>query len=135
MHYTFLFTDDEGRMTWDIIPYINASYVDGPCKGCKYIATQSPMANTANEFWMMVWKTHATVIIALSDSDEYHDGRLPRYWPLDKETWLFGKVSVTHQPDLAREGEAYTAQVYLVKKVSVDAFAIFPDQCRQLDIF
>ena len=53
-------SDDQGRVWLFPLPrqpfsnYINASYIDGFKHRKAYIATQSPLPNTINDFWRMV---------------------------------------------------------------------------------
>lgn len=43
--------------------YINANYIK-VCSCCKdYIATQGPLPNTVNDFWLMVWESLSEMII------------------------------------------------------------------------
>ncbi|XP_052279616.1 mucin-4-like isoform X2 [Dreissena polymorpha] len=47
--------------------YINANYVNGYMGERKvYIATQSPLVNTVNDFWRMVWQEQSRVVLTLN---------------------------------------------------------------------
>uniref|UniRef100_A0AC35GJR7 Protein-tyrosine-phosphatase n=1 Tax=Panagrolaimus sp. PS1159 TaxID=55785 RepID=A0AC35GJR7_9BILA len=45
--------------------YINASWVDGYRQRCAYIATQAPTADTANDFWRMIWEKNSCIIVIM----------------------------------------------------------------------
>lgn len=52
--------------------YINASLVDGSCEDTAgmFIATQGPLPNTLEQFWLMVWESDVTLIIMLCKFQE-----------------------------------------------------------------
>lgn len=60
--------------------YINATYVHGYSQCNAYIATQTPLPDTVNDFWKMVFEKKATVIVMLNNLTE---GKTvyPQYWP------------------------------------------------------
>ncbi|KAG8037272.1 hypothetical protein G9C98_005482 [Cotesia typhae] len=49
--------------------YIHANYVDGFEQVRKFIVTQEPMDNTLEDYWSMVWRTGARVIVMLNGTD------------------------------------------------------------------
>ncbi|XP_074114490.1 tyrosine-protein phosphatase non-receptor type 9-like [Cotesia typhae] len=49
--------------------YIHANYVDGFEQVRKFIVTQEPMDNTLEDYWSMVWRTGARVIVMLNGAD------------------------------------------------------------------
>ncbi|XP_074107214.1 tyrosine-protein phosphatase non-receptor type 9-like [Cotesia typhae] len=49
--------------------YIHANYVDGFEQVWKFIVTQEPMDNTLEDYWSMVWRTGARVIVMLNGTD------------------------------------------------------------------
>nr|AGO14410.1 PTP-X [Cotesia sesamiae Mombasa bracovirus] len=50
--------------------YIHANYVDGFEQVWKFIVIQEPMDNTLEDYWSMVWRTGARVIVMLNGTDE-----------------------------------------------------------------
>ncbi|CAG8736595.1 1385_t:CDS:1 [Racocetra fulgida] len=61
--------------------YINASYVEAPGKVRRYIATQGPLDNTIDDFWLMVWEQYSTVIVMLTREQEKGRNKCSKYWP------------------------------------------------------
>ncbi|KAL7639489.1 UNVERIFIED_CONTAM: hypothetical protein RMT77_009990 [Armadillidium vulgare] len=68
--------------------YINASRV-----GDMFIATQDPLPDQDEAFWLMVWQNEVSIIIRLSsDSVEFP---VAQYTPdVTKETWVFGTEEI-----------------------------------------
>ncbi|VDL22477.1 unnamed protein product [Hymenolepis diminuta] len=51
----------------DMTSYINANYIHGyQGRPRAFIATQGPMSHTINDFWRMVWHSHAPAIVMLT---------------------------------------------------------------------
>ncbi|XP_055336137.1 tyrosine-protein phosphatase non-receptor type 23-like [Paramacrobiotus metropolitanus] len=64
--------------------YINASLIDGVSDHCpKVIATQTPMSNTVQDFWMMVLEQGVEVIAAIMTEFEVKEYS---YWPSQRQT-------------------------------------------------
>ncbi|CAH8553183.1 unnamed protein product [Schistosoma turkestanicum] len=64
--------------------YINASYIDGYKSRAGYIATQTPMINTLEDFWRMIWESGSCLIVKLDSTLESNDLKFmdsPTYWP------------------------------------------------------
>ena len=49
---------------------MNASYVDGYRIKNEFIATQSPLEETMQDFWTMIWEQNCETIVMLSDQSE-----------------------------------------------------------------
>ncbi|KAL3319582.1 hypothetical protein Ciccas_001747 [Cichlidogyrus casuarinus] len=67
--------------------YINASFVDGFWKRKSYIATQSPLAQTVDDFWRMIWEQNSPIIVVLcrlKDAALNRDNNCHQYWPSDR---------------------------------------------------
>jgi tyrosine-protein phosphatase non-receptor type 1 len=61
--------------------YINASMVEVPEVGRKYILTQGPLENTTQHFWTMVWERESKAIIMLNRLIEKGSKKCHNYWP------------------------------------------------------
>ncbi|KAJ2676627.1 glutamate N-acetyltransferase [Coemansia sp. RSA 1085] len=79
--------------------YVNASYIayfDGPL----YIATQGPLPDTVNDFWLMVWEEHSRVIVMLTKEFEFGRPKCHRYWPAHVgEATMYGDLRVEFQAE------------------------------------
>ncbi|XP_022101762.1 receptor-type tyrosine-protein phosphatase T-like isoform X2 [Acanthaster planci] len=62
--------------------YINATFLPGYRKKCRYITTQMPMPSTAADIWRLMYDQKATCIVMLNPLDE-DDESICRYWPED----------------------------------------------------
>ncbi|TPP66738.1 Receptor-type tyrosine-protein phosphatase delta, partial [Fasciola gigantica] len=69
--------------------YINASFVDGYRKKRAYIATQTPLPNTVDDFWRLVWEHYSPIIVMLNEAVEHlPSGNVQHdvYWPMERST-------------------------------------------------
>ncbi|KAF7238062.1 Receptor-type tyrosine-protein phosphatase R [Varanus komodoensis] len=72
--------------------YINANYIKGYGGQEKaFIATQGPMINTVNDFWLMVWQEDSPVIVMITKLKEKNE-KCVLYWP--EKRGIYGKVEV-----------------------------------------
>uniref|UniRef100_A0A667XZK7 protein-tyrosine-phosphatase n=1 Tax=Myripristis murdjan TaxID=586833 RepID=A0A667XZK7_9TELE len=56
--------------------YINANYIRGYLGDERaFIATQGPMVNTVNDFWLMAWQEAAPVIVMITKLKEKNERR------------------------------------------------------------
>uniref|UniRef100_A0AAV2KNG8 Receptor-type tyrosine-protein phosphatase C n=1 Tax=Knipowitschia caucasica TaxID=637954 RepID=A0AAV2KNG8_KNICA len=78
-------SDDEEESS----KYINASHISGYWGSRCFIAAQTPLSNTAQDFWLMVHQKKVSTIIMLSTSKQ-DQGCV--YWTNEKS--LFGDVEV-----------------------------------------
>lgn len=70
--------------------YINAVLVRD-CGPASFILTQTPMANTVNDYWEMVWSQKANILVCLHTANELLDP----FWPQNiNEEKYFGEISV-----------------------------------------
>ncbi|XP_055533738.1 tyrosine-protein phosphatase non-receptor type 23 isoform X2 [Wyeomyia smithii] len=86
---------DHARVTLptDTDNYINAVFVKDLGFGCpQMILAQTPLQNTVNDFWNMIWSQKATVVVCLHPPNEILD----TFWPCDINQELsYGDVSVS----------------------------------------
>uniref|UniRef100_A0A182PUL2 Tyrosine-protein phosphatase non-receptor type 23 n=1 Tax=Anopheles epiroticus TaxID=199890 RepID=A0A182PUL2_9DIPT len=81
------------QLSTDTDNYINAVYVKDLGFGCPhFILAQTPLANTVNDFWNMIWSQKSNVIVCLHTANELLDP----FWPTETGKELScGDVSVT----------------------------------------
>lgn len=73
--------------------YINASWINGAVPGSEfaYIAAQSHLPGTLDDFWYMAWQEKCLVIVMLEDvggADDY------QYWPTPEDPGFYGPIQV-----------------------------------------
>lgn len=65
--------------------YINASFVNMeiPSSGIinRYIATQGPLSNTCDDFWLMIWEQKSSLIVSATPLVERGRSKCFKYWP------------------------------------------------------
>lgn len=65
--------------------YINASFVNMEIPSSaiinRYIATQGPLSNTCNDFWLMVWEQKSSLIVSATPLVERGRIKCSKYWP------------------------------------------------------
>ncbi|VBB26462.1 unnamed protein product [Acanthocheilonema viteae] len=72
--------------------YINANYVDGFREEKKFILTQSPMENTVESFWAMIYQENVVEIVAVNG---LYPEKTFLYVPFKKSTIaMFGPYSI-----------------------------------------
>ncbi|KAM3719400.1 Tyrosine-protein phosphatase non-receptor type [Dirofilaria immitis] len=93
--------------------YINANYVDGFRENKKFILTQSPMENTVESFWAMIYQENVVEIVAMTS---LHSATIFLYIPIKQSvTATFGPYSVKFcGSQLIRD--AYEASVLKLRK-------------------
>lgn len=88
---------DQGRVWLFPLPkqpysnYINASYIDGFRHRKAYVATQSPLPQTMEDYWRMVWELHSLTLVMLNREDETET--FDPYFPLEGAA-EFGNIRV-----------------------------------------
>jgi len=60
--------------------YINANHIKGVEDGM-YIASQAPLPNTFNDFWLMIWEQRVKLIVMLTKLQENNKPKAEVYWP------------------------------------------------------
>uniref|UniRef100_A0AC35U5G8 Protein-tyrosine-phosphatase n=1 Tax=Rhabditophanes sp. KR3021 TaxID=114890 RepID=A0AC35U5G8_9BILA len=80
--------------------YINASWIDGYRSRNMYIATQSPLQQTAVDFWRMIWETGSSIIVMLINSKELEKDRCYVYWSIET-TEQYGNLEIERTNEYA----------------------------------
>ena len=60
--------------------YINALFVDSYMMRSKFIMTQTPLLDTVDDFWKLVYDYDVTTLVMLNDS-EFREETCVQYWP------------------------------------------------------
>ncbi|XP_075941734.1 receptor-type tyrosine-protein phosphatase R-like, partial [Anarhichas minor] len=91
--------------------YINGNYIRGYLGEEKaFVATQGPMVNTVNDFWMMAWQEESPVVVMITKLKEKNE-KCVLYWP--EKRGIYGKVEVL--VNSVRECEHYTTRSLTLK--------------------
>ena len=103
--------------------YINASFITNPLNNNQniIIATQTPMKDTMNSFWKMVYNYKMQLIIMLSDISKKEENIPSQYFPQEKGNIVNIKVSenfnlkieLIHKEDIA-------PQIAILKKFKIN---------------
>lgn len=64
--------------------YINASFCDGYRLRNAYIATQSPMPDTVEDMWRMLYEHNSGIIVMLTQLKEMGREKCTQYWPAER---------------------------------------------------
>lgn len=97
--------------------YINASFIDSYNEGRLYVATQTPVSNTVDDFWRMVWEQRSTIVVMLSDLTDNEMEHDTRYWP--EEGWSkYGRLRVTKIDE--ERLEDHTQRVFKLRRQGSD---------------
>ncbi|XP_061617721.1 tyrosine-protein phosphatase non-receptor type 5 isoform X1 [Phyllopteryx taeniolatus] len=91
--------------------YINANYIRGYRGDEKaFIATQGPMVNTVDDFWLMAWQEAAPAIVMITKLKEKNE-KCVLYWPERRGMYRNVEVEVNG----VRERQHYTARHITLK--------------------
>lgn len=95
--------------------YINASYIPGTRSPEQYIAAQSPLVQTKNEFWRMVWETGSRSLVMLCKVEQDgNENKISKYWPTLTQTNYYGNLAV--QCSLEEKKTEWTIRTFIVTK-------------------
>ncbi len=74
--------------------YINASWINGVVPGSEfsYIAAQSHLPNTLDDFWYMAWQEKCLIIVMLDDNEDSPEHC--NYWPTPEDPGFYGPIQV-----------------------------------------
>uniref|UniRef100_A0A8C7YC69 Receptor-type tyrosine-protein phosphatase C n=1 Tax=Oryzias sinensis TaxID=183150 RepID=A0A8C7YC69_9TELE len=79
----------------DSAKYINASYMDGYWDQNAFIVAQTPLPDTVNDFWQMIYQQKVPNIVMLSECEK--DDKVDcMYWDEEKKTFGYFEVEVTN---------------------------------------
>ncbi|CAL8393065.1 unnamed protein product [Boreogadus saida] len=98
----------------DSMRYINASHIDGYWGSGSLITAQSPLVNTAADFWLMVFQKRAAAIVNLSDGAQ-GDAQCSPYWGQEKTRFEDIEVEVT-ETECTPVFTVRTMQIYHTKR-------------------
>ncbi|KJE96754.1 protein-tyrosine-phosphatase [Capsaspora owczarzaki ATCC 30864] len=77
--------------------YINANYISGeyPDLERAYIATQGPLPNTIDAFWLMIYEQHCQVVVNTTNETERGRTKCEHYWPDNADPKQYGHIIVS----------------------------------------
>ncbi|KAJ8040184.1 Receptor-type tyrosine-protein phosphatase alpha [Holothuria leucospilota] len=90
--------------------YINACFVMSYRKEKSFIATQSPLPSTIEDFWRLVYDWGCPLIVMLNQLDE-GDETVCKYWP-DAGSSQYGHITVELKEE--RKESRYTSRLFQV---------------------
>lgn len=64
--------------------FINANFIPGYSSPGEYIATQSPLLETRNDFWRMIWEQNVDIIVMLAKRVENIKDSLPKNQSIER---------------------------------------------------
>ncbi|CAB3362833.1 Hypothetical predicted protein [Cloeon dipterum] len=96
--------------------YINASYVKGFSGETEYIACQGPRADTAEDFWRMVFEKDVCVIAMVTHLEEKGKEKCHKYFPDMRETIRYEMVAV--KCVLQADFPVFTRRTFLVQETN-----------------
>ncbi|KAJ8040196.1 Receptor-type tyrosine-protein phosphatase T [Holothuria leucospilota] len=112
----YLYTVDKKRPYLQSPPknsssnYINACSVKSYRKESSFIATQSPLPSTVEDFWRLVFDWKCPLIVMLNQLDE-NDGTVCKYWP-DAGSSQYGHITVELKEE--QKGNRYIFRLFEV---------------------
>uniref|UniRef100_A0A0R3RX97 protein-tyrosine-phosphatase n=1 Tax=Elaeophora elaphi TaxID=1147741 RepID=A0A0R3RX97_9BILA len=121
--------------------YINANYVDGFREEKKFILTQSPMENTVESFWTMIYEENVVEIVAMAN---LFLTKAFLYVPLKRSTAaIFGPYSIkfcgshlirnSYEASILKVSFTFGSQIDLRLELHDDAFKNSQFQLRKGD--
>jgi protein tyrosine phosphatase len=81
--------------------YINASFLNGYRRRNAFIVTQSPLRQTLNDFWKMIWEQDSASIVMLTPLEEEGEVPCQQYWPTS-ESAQYGSIVVEMKNETQR---------------------------------
>ena len=97
----------------------NPSPIQGYRRRNAYIAAQSPMQSTVNDFWRMMWEFKSKVMVMLCNLNEEGQDACYPYWPAKVEqTIKYGKVLVTLTSQNSDDSDDYAIRKFTIQEES-----------------
>lgn len=101
--------------------YINASFIDGYRLRNAYIATQTPLISTTNDFWRLIWEFRSKSVVQLCCLEEYGYEVCCQYWPTQIGGSVhFNRLIVTLQSETPKRG-------YIIRKLEIKEDMLLPN--------
>ncbi|XP_053378690.1 receptor-type tyrosine-protein phosphatase alpha-like [Mercenaria mercenaria] len=91
--------------------YINAVFINSFRIKNLFIAAQSPLPGTVEDFLSMIYQQNSTCVVALEEQHNQHYD-VGKYLPADNETYTFGNCTVM-------SSKCETKPQYVLKKLSI----------------
>jgi tyrosine-protein phosphatase non-receptor type 4 len=83
----------------------------------EYIASQGPTAETAEDFWRMVFEKDVCVIVMVTNLQEKGKVKCHKYFPDLRETMRFERIAV--KCTLHADFPVYTKRNFIIQETSV----------------
>ncbi|GMT15934.1 hypothetical protein PFISCL1PPCAC_7231, partial [Pristionchus fissidentatus] len=121
--------------------YIHANWFKNP-DGSKFICTQGPLPETIEDFWLMVFKEKANIVIMLCQFVEVDNEKCAKYFPTEQEESLtFGAFQIKNLNDISSKVSVEGCKGCLLEitfnkkekhRVRHALMTSWPDQCAPL---
>ncbi|XP_074030618.1 protein tyrosine phosphatase Meg [Leptinotarsa decemlineata] len=104
--------------------YINANYVNMLVPNSdqvnKYIATQGPLASTAEDFWQMILEEEVNLIVMLTTVLERNRTKCHKYWPNVGEVLTMLNASVECTSEETDQSESFVFRDFVLNDLKND---------------
>jgi protein tyrosine phosphatase len=110
--------------------YINASHIEAPNNIRRYIATQGPLNETIEDFWLMVWEQNTNIIVMLTKQIDKGEIKCETYWPERVGShMIFKDIGLK----ITLESEILDAKsTYYVRTLKLEKEGGLTTECRQV---
>lgn len=94
--------------------YINASFCDSYRQRNAYIATQSPVPDTVDDFWRMLVEHNSGIVVMLTKLKEMGREKCTQFWPAERYG-DYGPYRVNFNP----ENQEFNTENYVLREFSI----------------